>query len=117
MHDDGRAGIEDFCKSEFPKLVEFLTVYTGDQFTAEDLAQETLARAWGRGATFRSLIRLHCGREEWRSTWRTPALAGFEPEDALMIAVWIQAQRSHQPPRRPRLTFVRCSRHCHPVNE
>jgi len=48
MGRNGNGTVEDFCRREFPKLVGLLTLYCGDQATAEDLAQETLARVWQR---------------------------------------------------------------------
>jgi RNA polymerase sigma-70 factor (ECF subfamily) len=35
-----------FCRSEYAKLVGFLDLYCGDLGVAEELAQESLARAW-----------------------------------------------------------------------
>lgn len=47
VNQDGTAaGVEDFCRVQFPRLVQVLSLYCGDQPTAEDLAQETLARVW-----------------------------------------------------------------------
>ncbi|MEA2844589.1 MAG: hypothetical protein QOJ69_2260 [Actinomycetota bacterium] len=40
--------LERFCQREFPHLVGLLGLYCGDRSTAEDLAQETLARVWQR---------------------------------------------------------------------
>jgi RNA polymerase sigma factor (sigma-70 family) len=43
--------LERFCRSEWPRLVGALTLYTGDWSLAEELAQETVARVcaeWGR---------------------------------------------------------------------
>ena len=37
-----------FCRGEYPRLVGLLTLYCGNQAIAEELAQETLARAWHR---------------------------------------------------------------------
>lgn len=42
------AGVESFCQSEYPRLVRLLSLYCGDRESAEDLAQETLARVWRR---------------------------------------------------------------------
>jgi RNA polymerase sigma-70 factor (sigma-E family) len=37
-----------FCRSEYPVLIGMLTLLAGDRWSAEDLAQEALARAWVR---------------------------------------------------------------------
>lgn len=37
---------EAFCRDEHPRLVGTLSLYCGDPFVAEELAQETLARAY-----------------------------------------------------------------------
>lgn len=37
-----------FCAAEYPRLVGGLTLYTGDQYLAEELAQEALLRACQR---------------------------------------------------------------------
>jgi RNA polymerase sigma-70 factor (sigma-E family) len=42
------AELEAFCRTQFPRLVQLLSLYCGDTPTAEDLAQETLARVWQR---------------------------------------------------------------------
>lgn len=42
---DPETGLEAFCRIEFPRLVGALSLYCGDAFVAEELAQETLARA------------------------------------------------------------------------
>lgn len=38
--------ISRFCREEYPRLTRFLDLYCGDLGAAEELAQETLARAW-----------------------------------------------------------------------
>lgn len=40
------AEIRAFCEQLYPRLVASLGLYTGDRYLAEELAQETLARAW-----------------------------------------------------------------------
>lgn len=40
--------VEAFCQYEYPRIVGILTLYCRDQAVAEELAQEALARAWGR---------------------------------------------------------------------
>ena len=37
---------EDLCRAQYPRLVGALGLQTGDRELAEELAQETLARAW-----------------------------------------------------------------------
>jgi RNA polymerase sigma-70 factor (sigma-E family) len=43
-----RVELEEFCRREYTGLVRTLSLYCGDRETAEDLAQETLARVWRR---------------------------------------------------------------------
>lgn len=38
------ADLRDFCRGEHPRLVGFLTVYTGDRDLAQELAQDTIVR-------------------------------------------------------------------------
>ena len=45
---DGRAAFDAFCVREWPPLVAMLAVVAQDRPTAEELAQESLARAWVR---------------------------------------------------------------------
>lgn len=40
--------VDAFCRHEYPRIVGILTLYCRDQAVAEELAQEALARAWGR---------------------------------------------------------------------
>lgn len=40
--------VETFCRHEYPRILGILTLYCRDQAVAEELAQEALARAWGR---------------------------------------------------------------------
>ncbi len=45
------ADLTQFCQTQYPRLVGTLALYCGDRFVAEELAQETLARAcaqWAR---------------------------------------------------------------------
>jgi RNA polymerase sigma factor (sigma-70 family) len=48
----GKAGgvvdAEEFCERVYPRLVRSMAVYTGDVGLAEELAQESLLRAWER---------------------------------------------------------------------
>lgn len=39
------ASLRDFCAAQYPRLLGTLTLYCGDRGVAEELAQETLARA------------------------------------------------------------------------
>ncbi|HET7488379.1 MAG TPA: sigma factor [Acidimicrobiales bacterium] len=55
QRDEDRAALEDFCRLQFPRLVALLSIYCGDPATAEDLAQETLARVWRRWDRVRRL--------------------------------------------------------------
>lgn len=47
----------EFCRAEYPRLVGLLGLYCGDRAVAEELAQETLARAWRRWPKVRRLDR------------------------------------------------------------
>lgn len=40
------ADLVAFCQAEYPRLVGMLGLYCGNRAVAEELAQETLARAW-----------------------------------------------------------------------
>lgn len=45
------AGLDDFCRQEYPRLTRMLDAYLGDLMVAEELAQEALLRAsrrWDR---------------------------------------------------------------------
>jgi RNA polymerase sigma-70 factor (ECF subfamily) len=57
--EEDRVGNEDertaFCRREFPRLVGALTLYCGDADVAQELAQETLARACQRWRRVREL--------------------------------------------------------------
>lgn len=57
--DDGRGPVEfeRFCEREYVRLVRFLSVYCGELATAEDLAQETLARVFQHWERVRGLDR------------------------------------------------------------
>jgi RNA polymerase sigma-70 factor (sigma-E family) len=55
---------EDFLRDLHPRLVGGLTLHCGDGALAEELAQETLARVWGRWDTVRS----HGSPQAW--AWR-----------------------------------------------
>jgi RNA polymerase sigma-70 factor (ECF subfamily) len=48
-------GLSEFCRGEYARLVGSLSVYCGDHHLAEDLAQETLARACTHWETVREL--------------------------------------------------------------
>jgi len=41
-------GIDDFCRRVSPRLVGALTLQCGDRATAEELAQEAMARTGAR---------------------------------------------------------------------
>lgn len=49
------AGFSNFCQEEFPRLVGALRLYTRDFDLAEEIAQESLARAWRDWAKVRRL--------------------------------------------------------------
>lgn len=55
---------EDFLRDLHPRLVGGLTLQCGDPSLAEELAQETLARAWSRWDT----VRTHGSPQAW--AWR-----------------------------------------------
>jgi RNA polymerase sigma factor (sigma-70 family) len=41
---EGSLELASFCRQEYPRLVGTLSLYCGDRFVAEELAQETIAR-------------------------------------------------------------------------
>jgi RNA polymerase sigma factor (sigma-70 family) len=55
--------LEDACAVEYPRLARLLTLYCGDRETAQDLAQETLARGCVHWAAL--------SRMEQQSAWFT----------------------------------------------
>jgi len=60
----GTSECEDFVKGLYPRLLGGLSLHCGDQWVAEELTQETLARVWDRWDTVRS----GGSREAW--AWR-----------------------------------------------
>lgn len=42
--DRGRAELEDFCRSEHPRVVRWMALHVGSQSMAEELAQDAFAR-------------------------------------------------------------------------
>lgn len=46
-----------FCRSQYPVLLGLLTLLVGDRWSAEDLAQEALARSWVRWSRVGALER------------------------------------------------------------
>ncbi len=65
----------EFCEREHPRLVGFLTVYTGDRDLAAELAQEALARACARWASVGEMdapgawvhtVAVNLARSSWR---------------------------------------------------
>ncbi len=64
------AGLAELCELEWPRLVGFLGLYTGDRDLAEDLAQEALTR----------LCR------DWRKVSRLPAPTGWLYRVAMNLA-------------------------------
>lgn len=95
-----------FCAAQYPRLVGGLTLYVGDQYVAEELAQEALLRACRRwehvcrlespgGWTWRVALNLansHFRRRRtaWRARQRLEADAGAvhrDPDSAVAVAV------------------------------
>lgn len=76
---DDTSGFSDFFHNEYPRLVGALTLYSADQFLAEELAQETFARAFSRWRHVRSLSSpsawvYKVGFNLVRSSWRRRAI-------------------------------------------
>lgn len=77
--------LDDFCEREFPRPVALLRLYCGDEWLAQELAQEALARAvtnWPRirrleaasGSTYRVAINLANSRSRRRKVARNARL-------------------------------------------
>ena len=52
---------ESWCRSVYPRLVAAMSLYSGTLEDAEDLAQETLSRAWEHWST----VCVHPAPESW----------------------------------------------------
>jgi RNA polymerase sigma-70 factor (ECF subfamily) len=112
--------VEDFCRQVSPKLVGALLLQCGDQEVAEDLAQESLARAWERwdqvsamarpeGWVFRVAFNLASSRRRRAEaarraharlqTRREPEAAG--PDEVAIKASRGQGRRERSDRRRP----------------
>ena len=90
---DAREGVfEDFFRTTGPKLVALGYVFTGDRSHAQDLAQETLLRAWQRWDTVSDYddpaawcrrVLCNLATSEWRKATRrrlSPPLTSSPPE-------------------------------------
>jgi RNA polymerase sigma factor (sigma-70 family) len=53
--------VESWCRSVYPRLVAAMSLYCGTLEDAEDLAQETLSRAWEHWST----VGVHPRPESW----------------------------------------------------
>jgi RNA polymerase sigma-70 factor (sigma-E family) len=104
--DDARQrGFDHFCRAQYPVLLGVLTLVLRDRSSAEDLAQETLARVWLRWDRVRELERadlwarrvaLNLASSWWRrqrSASRAagrqappPPVGGPEPVDNSLLA-------------------------------
>lgn len=76
-----RSEVEDFCERMYSRLVASLGLYTGDRYLAEELAQETLARAWRdwkrvRRMTHPDAWTFSVGFNLARTLWRRKAAEG-----------------------------------------
>jgi RNA polymerase sigma factor (sigma-70 family) len=98
-----RQGFAEFCRVEWPRLVGSLYLSTGDRALAEDLAQETLARAfahWRRVSTLDApggwahrvslnLLRSHARRHRVATDAQprlvTPVPPQLDPSDAVAL--------------------------------
>ena len=90
----GAGEAEAFCERLRPSLVGALGLHTGDRLVAEELAQETLARAWARWSRLRRLdspeawtfrVALNLARSHWRrakAERRANERSGARPPDA-----------------------------------
>lgn len=71
----GEEDFQDFCRTEFPRLVGALTLYLGSNDAAEELAQEALVRAFQRWKRIRAMdnpgawvhhVALNLATSHWR---------------------------------------------------
>lgn len=71
----GRDGFEDFCESQWPRLVSALDFYCGDLLLAEEFAQEAMLRTYVRWhrvrkmaspAAFTYRIGMNLANSHWR---------------------------------------------------
>jgi len=56
-----RLDVESWCRSVYPRLVAAMSLYCGTLDDAEDVAQETLSRAWEHWST----VGVHPRPESW----------------------------------------------------
>jgi RNA polymerase sigma factor (sigma-70 family) len=97
--------LDDFCRSEWPRLVGSMSLHVGSRELAEDLAQETLVRvcthwrkvqraespsAWAHRVAF-NLAKSHGRRQAtWtrvRTRMEPVALARVDPDRAIALTV------------------------------
>jgi RNA polymerase sigma-70 factor, ECF subfamily len=103
---------EDFFRTTGPKLVSLGYVFTGDRGQAQDLAQETLLRAWQRWETVSAYddpaawcrrVLCNLATSEWRRAARRRELiasASVSPEPDLEAIELARALDTLSPPQR-----------------
>ncbi|HXN62347.1 MAG TPA: SigE family RNA polymerase sigma factor [Acidimicrobiales bacterium] len=103
---------EDFFRLTGPKLVALGYVFTGDQSQAQDLAQETLLRAWQRWdavsayddpAAWCRRVLCNLATSEWRRAARRrdlPPSATVSPEPDIEAIELARALDTLPPPQR-----------------
>ena len=105
-------GFEDFFRVTGPRLVALGYVFTGDRSQAQDLAQETLLRAWQRWdkvsayedpAAWCRRVLSNLATSEWRKSSRrrtVPPSSSFAPEPDVEALELARALDTLPPPQR-----------------
>jgi RNA polymerase sigma factor (sigma-70 family) len=119
---EGSSDLASFCRQEYPRLVGALSLYCGDRFIAEELAQEAVARvcrdwnrvrsmeapgAWAHRVAINlanSLLRRRTAERKAAQRLASQGLAQFdEPDTSTAVAL---RQAVARLPRRQRAALV-----------